>query len=171
VAFSDTGDPVGFDTRDLLPIGQKEENFKALRIEGFGFIPEWSPDGRHLLYSSAGQQDSYMPTLWFQVASGDDIGSGRKNLGVHTWADKCSFADATTVFCAVPDTLPQGAGLQRDIADGTPDHIVRIDLQSGTSRTVSQPAAGNIKSVSVSADGSLLFMAGADGHLTQLKLR
>ena len=170
VAFSNTGDPVGFDTRDLLPIGQNGENYPALRVEGFGFTPQWSPDNQHLLYSTASQQDAYQPTLWFQVANGNDIGAGRVNLGVHTWADKCTFAGADTAYCAVPVSLPDGAGLQRDIANGTNDNIVRIDLKSGTTRTVDQPSIGTIDHVTVSSDGSTLYMGTADGHLTQVKL-
>lgn len=171
VAFSDTGEPVGFDTRDLIPIGQNDENYRALRVEGFGFTPLWSPDDKHLLYSTAEQQDSYLPTLWFQVGNGDGMGGGRSNLGIHTWADKCAFADSTTVYCAVPDTLPQGAGLQRDIADGTNDHVVRIDLSSGTSRTIDTSTNGRIRTLTVSSDGSTLFMDGADGRLTKTNLR
>lgn len=172
VAFSDTGDAVGFDTKDLLPIGQNDENFKAMRIEGFGFLPLWSPDNTHLLYSTASQQDGYLPTLWFEGANGDSIGADRAKLGVHTWADKCAFADADTVYCAVPDTLPQGAGLQRDIADGSPDHILRLDLKSGTALNVGRPEEDtSIGTITVASDGSALFFTDAQGHLRQMKLR
>lgn len=172
VAFSDTSQPVGFDTRDLLPIGQNGENFKALRIEGFDFTPQWSPDDTHLLYSAASQQDNYMPTLWFVTGNGDDIGAGRVNLGIHTWADKCTFQDASTVYCAVPDSLPTGAGLQRDIANSTPDHIERIDLRSGTARTIARPETDmTIDTMSVSADGSTLFFTDLGGTLRKMQLR
>ncbi len=172
VAFSDTAQPVGFDTRDLLPIGQNGENYKALRIEGFGFTPLWSPDDVHILYSAASQRDGYLPTLWFVGANGDAVGSGRVNLGVHTWADKCAFADAATVYCAVPDSLPGGAGLQRDIAASTPDHIERIDLKSGSSRIVGRPETDmTIGDLTVAADGSSLYFTDAGGNLRQMRLR
>ncbi len=172
VAFSDTSLPVGFDTRDLLPVGQNGENYKALRVEGFGFQPVWSPDNTHILYSSASQQDSYLPSLWFVGANGDAIGSGRTDLNIHTWADKCTFADAATVYCAVPESLPNGAGLQRDIADGVPDHIVRIDLTNGSARTVGRPETDmTIQTLTVSSDGSILYFSDAAGHLRQMRLR
>jgi hypothetical protein len=172
VAFSDTGDPVGFDTRDLLPIGQNGENYKALRVEGFGFTPRWSPDDTHLLYSTASQKDSYEPSLWFVTGNGDGIGSGRVDLGVHTWADKCTFADASTVFCAVPDQLPEGAGLQRDIASTIPDHIERIDLKSGTTRLIGRPENDtSIDTLTVSPDGSSLYFTDSVGALRQMRLQ
>lgn len=172
VAFSDTADPVGFDSRDLLLIGQNGENLPALRVEGFGFIPEWSPDGDHLLYSAAAQRDSYLPTLWFVGANGNIVGSGRTNLGIHTWADKCTFSDADTVFCAVPDGLPEGAGLQRDIAIGVPDNLVRIDLKNGTSNIIGRPAEDtSISNLTVAEDGSRLFFTDDQGVLREMRLR
>jgi len=172
VAFSDTADPVGFDTKDLLPIGQNDENFKAMRVEGFGFTPLWSPDDEHVLYSTASQQDGYLPTLWFEGANGDAIGADRVKLNVHTWADKCTFSGADTVYCAVPDTLPDGAGLQRDIAKDTPDSIVRLDLKSGTVLTVGRPENNTaIGKLTVSADGSTLFFTDAQDHLLQMRIR
>ncbi len=173
VAFSDTADPVGFDTRDMLLIGKNNENFKSLRVEGFGFTPAWSPSGKHLVYSAADAGDNYQPTLWFVDAKGDTIGNNRTNLGVHTWADKCAYADESTVYCAVPDSLPDGAGLQRDIANTTPDSIVKVDLKNGMTTAVGRPVSNTtIKNIIVSPDGSKLFFTdAASGNLEQMMLR
>lgn len=173
VAFSDTGDPVGFDQRDMLLIGKNGENLKPLRVDGFGFEPKWSPNGSQLLFSASAQTDDYKPTLWFAGAQGNSIGDNRTNLGVHTWADKCTFADAQTVYCAVPDSLPEGAGLQREVAVGVPDSIQKIDLRSGTVSTVGRPSTDtSIKDIVVSSDGSKLYFTDAlSGTLSQMQLR
>lgn len=171
VAFSDTGDPVGFDTRDLLPIGQNGENFRSLRVEGFDFIPEWSPQGSRLLYSAAAGADDYLPALWVVRADGSNVGAGRTKLNVRTWADKCTFSGDDTLYCAEPVSLPVGAGLQRDIADDIPDRLLKIDLASGTVRNVTPDGFnGTVNTVKVSGDGSALFVVGTTGSVTKVDL-
>lgn len=172
VAFSDTGDPVGFDTRDILLIGQNNENYPALRVEGFGFLPKWAPNSDLLVYSAAAQGSKYLPTLWAVRAGGGTAGQGRTNLGLQTWADKCAFADSTTLYCAVPVDLPEGAGLQRDIADTIPDVIYRVDLRSGGTVLVGRPERDiSIRTLVVAPDGSRLYFTGSDNALREMRLR
>jgi hypothetical protein len=173
VAFSDTGDAVGFDQRDMLVVGRNNENFKPLSVNGFGFIPKWSPDGANVIYSAASQSSDYLPELWFSGAVGANIDSNRTDLGVKTWADLCTFADSATVYCAVPDSLDEGAGLQRDVATGTPDSLVRIDLKNGNITTVGRPDTGGaMKDLTVAADGSKLwFTDPASGQLREMRLK
>lgn len=171
LAFSATAEPVGFDSRDLLPIGPNGENLKAMRVEGFDFIPQWSPDGKRLVYSVAAGSDDYLPALWVVRSDGNSVGGGRVKLNIRTWADKCTFASADIMYCAEPRGLPSGAGLQRDIADGTPDRLVKIDLNSGVARNVTPDDFGStVDSMTVSADGSSLFVADATGSITKVPL-
>lgn len=172
VAFSQTGDPAGFDTREVYLIGQNEENFKSLRVEGFGFKPLWAPDGQNIIYSAAAAGDDYRPSIWFVNAKGQSIGQNRTNLEINTWADKCTFAGETTVFCAVPDFLPRGAGLQRDVAANVPDSIVKIDLKTGSKTTIGRPAQDtSISTLTVAPDGGKLFFSDRTGLLQEMKLR
>jgi hypothetical protein len=171
VAFSATAEPVGFDSRDLLPISPNGENLKAMRVDGFEFIPQWSPDGQRLVYSTAASSDDFLPAIWVATVDGSTVGERRVKLPVRTWADKCTFAGSDVMFCAEPRNLPSGAGLQRDIADGTPDRIVRVDLNSGTTRTISAEAFNlTVSSMQVSDDGSSLFVADAAGRITKVPL-
>ncbi|MFA5853457.1 MAG: hypothetical protein WC866_00060 [Patescibacteria group bacterium] len=172
VAFSDTADPVGFDTRDLLVIGQNHENFPALRVEGLDFEPNWSPTGSRLLYSSAGQVSDFKPMLWIVDAGSDTVGGSRRSLGVNTWADKCTFQGDSTLYCAVPISLPQGAGLERSIASTISDRVMKIDLVSGTSSFIGQPSEStSMSSLVVSSDGTKLYYTGEDGSLKEMLLR
>lgn len=173
VAISDTGDAVGFDTREMILIGQNNENFKAMRVEGFNFEPLWSPTGNHMLYSAASSENSYKPTLWFVAASGDAIGQGRTNLGLETYAHKCTFADAVTVFCAVPDFLPDGIGLQPNFVQPGGDSIFRVDLQEGRTTLIGKPEGDTaISSIVVSEDGRTLFMqSSVTSTLSQMRLK
>jgi hypothetical protein len=171
VAFSDTGDPVGFDTRDLLPIGQNQENLAALRVEGFDFTPQWSPAGSRLLYSTAAAVDDYLPSLWVVRADGTSVGAGRTKIAVRTWADKCTFSGESALYCAAPRELPAGAGLQRDIADGTPDRLLRIDLTTGSARDITPRGFdASVKAMTISEDGTEAFVIDGSGAVVRVPL-
>ncbi len=131
VAFSQTGEPLGFDRRDILLIGLHHENFKSLTVEGRDFTPQWSPSGQRLLYSVYSMRTNLKPELWLTTTANDKIDDNRQMLKINTWADKCAFADDNVLFCAVPRSLPEGAGISRGVADNIPDDLYKIDLQSG----------------------------------------
>lgn len=131
VAFSKTGDPIGGERQQILLIGQHQENFKPITVEGLDFQPNWSPSGQHLLYSVDSSRTNFKPELWITDAYGDSIDNNRRGLQINTWADKCSFADENTLYCAVPRDLPEGSGIMPEVADNTTDDLYRIDLKTG----------------------------------------
>lgn len=132
VAFSKTGaNDLGAYRKEILLVGQNSENFKSITVEGLGFDSQWSPTGQKLLYNVYSPNSDFKPELWIVNSSGDYIGSGRELLKLNTWADKCTFADDNTLYCAVPRSLPQGAGISPNIANGTPDDLYKIDLTNG----------------------------------------
>ena len=131
VAFSMTGEPLGSERREVLLIGLNGENFKSTVVEGLGFEPQWSPTGKKLLYSVYNANSDYKPELWIVNSYGDQIGSDRKTVKLNTWADKCSFGDDNTLFCAVPKDLPEGAGMSREVANESYDNLYKVDLKTG----------------------------------------
>ena len=136
-AFSKTGQALGFDRQEILLVGLNHENFKSITAEGLGFLPSWSPTGKKLLYSVYSGRSSYKPELWISNAYGDEIGSNRQMLNINTWADKCAFSGDDTLLCAIPRSLPEGAGMSREIAAGTPDDLYKIDLKTGLKTPIS----------------------------------
>jgi len=148
VAFSQTGEPLGAYRREILLLGTQGENFKSLTVEGTGFVPQWSPTGKRLLYSVYSSRSNFKPELWIVNAYGDSIGSGRQLLNLSTWADKCSFGSDTLLFCAVPRALEQGAGMAREIANDTPDDLYKIDLRTGLRSPISLGGEFTIKDIS-----------------------
>lgn len=158
IAFSTNGRPEGLDSREVFFIGQRGENFKSMLVQGLDFRPKWTPDSERLLYSVASSATDYKPSLWIVDASGDNIGRNRRTINVNTWADKCTFADDSTVYCAVPEQLPRGAGLQPNIADSTPDNIYRIDIETGLQTLIAVPEGSHtVESLMLSPDGSNLY--------------
>jgi hypothetical protein len=157
VGLSRTGDAVGGDREEVLFVGLNGENFKSTIVEGRGLQSEWSPNGSQLLYSVYSARNDYKPELWIVNAEGDAIGSGRQLLAVETWASKCAFGDARTVYCGVPSQLPNGAGFAPSLADSIPDRLVRIDTQTGARSEIPLAGLHTLDTVSVSPDGKTLY--------------
>lgn len=164
VAFSATGEPQGADRREILLIGLNGENFKSIIVEGLDFQPAWSPSGKKLLYSVDSARSEFKPELWVVNAYGDTIGSGRQMLGVYTWANKCTFADDNTLYCAVPRYLPEGAGMSPAIAADIPDDLFRIDVRSGIKTPISLNKDYTFSSISFDQTRKKVIFT--DNHLT-----
>lgn len=152
------------DKQNVYFVGQEGENFENLEVDGRGFLGEWSPAGRQMVYSIYSPDTDYKPRLWIANADGSDLtGTGELNLGVETYADKCAFASETSLYCAVPRRLETGAGIYRELADDTQDRFYRIDVTTGDSTLIANPVNkdrnNNVRAsnLDVSDDGKTLY--------------
>ncbi|MDD2758347.1 MAG: hypothetical protein PHD72_03175 [Patescibacteria group bacterium] len=171
VGFSMTGNAEGLYRKEILFVGLNGENFKSTIVEGLGFQPQWSPTGKKLLYSVYSSRTDLKPELWVVDSYGQQIGSNRKSFELNTWADKCAFAGDTTIYCAVPRTLPQGAGLKPEIAAGTPDDVYKIDLASGLKTVI--PTNGNYSVSNISYDETnkrVIFTDASQSGIFEIKI-
>ena len=150
-AFSQTGAPQGGERREVLFIGLNGENFKSTIVEGSGFQPQWSTTGKKLLYSVYSSRSDFKPELWLVDSYGDSIGNNRQSLKLNTWADKCTFSNDNTAFCAVPKNLPTGAGMSRDIAAYNYDDLYKIDLKTGLKTPIPMDGDYNVTNISYDA--------------------
>ncbi|HLC89698.1 MAG TPA: hypothetical protein VJG65_01935 [Patescibacteria group bacterium] len=166
-------DDAGFDRQNLYFLGANGENFKSTLIEGRGFQGQWSTKGDRLLYSVYSSDSGYRPALWIVDATGDQIGENRRNLKIETWADKCSFAENDTIYCAVPQNLEEGAGIFANDLDNSPTNIYKIDLKTGFRSLIARPEGNpNIDQLYTSQDGRYLyFTAKTDGRLYKINLK
>ncbi len=164
---------VDFNRQELFFIGLNGENFKSTIMEGRGLQFEWSKEGDRLLYSVYSSNTNYNPSLWLVDASGDDIGQNRTALNLQTWANKCTFASNTEVYCAVPEELEKGAGLFPELADRTKDDLYKIDLTTGSKKLIAIPESFyNISQIIVSEDQDFLYFTDKfSGRLYQIKLQ
>lgn len=172
VGFAETGEQLGVDRQEIFFLGQNQENFKSMVVEGMDFRPQWAPRGEKLLYSVAGSGSDYKPALWLVDADGDNIGKNRRSLNVNTWADKCTFKDDSILICAIPEELPEGAGLQPAVADETPDSIYQIDITTGLQTRLAVPEGSHtVETLMVSPDGSALYFTDkGTGIINQIAL-
>lgn len=163
----------GLNSQEVYFVGLNGENFKSATINGRDFRPEWSPKGDMLLYSTYSDASDLKPAIYAVAAQGDHIGENTKDLQVNTWADKCSFSDNSTLYCAVPRELERGAGLFPQMAENTADDIYKIDIQSGVKTKIATPDQDyNVVEMTISADGNNLFFNDkATGLLHKIKLK
>ena len=172
VAYAEVGEANGFDRQSIILVGQNRENFRALQVEGRGFLPLWSPAGTKVLYSAWTSASEYRPDLWVSGGDPDNVNKDRIKLNIQTWADKCVWASESTIYCAVPDTLPTGAGLQRSLFATIPDTFYKIDLQSGAQTLLGKPeGATGAQNLMVTADErNLLFTDTVTGRFYDFKI-
>ncbi|MFA7088135.1 MAG: hypothetical protein WC146_02230 [Patescibacteria group bacterium] len=164
---------VDFNRQEVFFIGQNNENFKSAVIEGRGLQTQWSTEGDRLLYSVYNSNDDFKPRLWIVDAQGDTISENRKSFSVNTWADKCTFASNTEVYCAVPDYLEKNSGLFPELADKTQDSLYKIDLTTGTKKLIAVPEdAFNISEVIVPEKQDYLYFTDkTTGKIYEIKLK
>lgn len=164
---------IDFDRQRLYFVGLNGENFKSTVIDGRGFEHQWNPAGSSIIYSVYSSANQIKPALWAVSAKGETIGANRRALGLETWAHKCAFADSETLYCAVPDTLPEGAGLFPELAQTSADSIYRVNLATGANTLVAVPENSYaMENITVSEDGDTLYFTDAlSGQLHTMRLR
>lgn len=164
---------VDFDRQEVFFVGLNGENFKSTVIEGRGFQSQWSTSGDRLLYSVYNTRDNLNPRLWIVDATGDTISQNRTSLDLQTWANKCTFASNTEVYCAVPDSLEKGSGLFPELADKTQDSLYKIDLTTGSQKLIAIPnGTYNISQIMVpDSQDYLYFTDRFSGSIYKVRLR
>jgi hypothetical protein len=164
---------IDLDRQEVFFVGKNNENFKSTVVEGRGFEPEWSTAGDQLAYSVYSTANDLKPELWAVDAQGDSIGANRRDLGVQTWASKCTFADDSTMYCGVPQTMDTGAGLFPEMAQTTSDSLYQININTGEKKLIAVPDGNyNMSNLSVTSDGSALYFQDDNTkllHKVQLK--
>jgi len=139
-------------------VGFHGENFKSALVEGRDLRFKYSPQGAKLLYSVYTPADDYKPNLWITNAQGDLIDSARTRLELNTWADKCTFGDSITLYCAVPKEIAKYAGLNSSLNDNIADNIYKIDISTMQKTLIAEPLFGSaINELIVSADQKYLY--------------
>ncbi len=164
---------VDFDRQKIYFIGKNKENFKTALVEGRGFQHKWTPNGEKIIYSVFSNNTNLKPNLWIVHAKGESIGASRRQLSLRTWADKCNLAGNDSLYCAVPKTLPEGAGLFPELAYQTADDIYKVDLKTGAKSLIAIPDEDyNITNIIVSKnEGNLYFTDRSTGRIHKVKLK
>lgn len=162
-----------FERQYLYFIGQNQEKIDPSIVEGRDYRSIWSPEGSKLVYSVFSSATDLNPALWVVDGSGETIGQNRVPLELPTWADKCAFSSASTLYCAVPVSLEKGSGLVPEYAASVPDVFYKVDLKNYSKSLVAVPEGSyNAKNLSISKDGQYLYFTDQfTGKLQQIKIK
>lgn len=147
---------------EIYFIGQNNENFKLMLAEGRGFNGIWSPDGNQMLYSVYSSATDYKPQLWIADTAANQIGNNRRSIDLYTWADKCSFTNPEKIYCAVPQSLPYGIGLDRSVAQNTGDIIYEINLNTGVKKIIADPLGNDSIDEILTVDQNYIIYSSGD---------
>jgi len=127
------------DKSEVYFVGLNNENFKYMLVEGRDFRGQWSPTGDKMVYSVYSSNNDFKPQLWVSDAGANTIGNNRHSIGLETWADKCTFSSNSNLYCAVPNSLPVGAGMNSLVANSTADKLYEINLDTGAKTLIANP--------------------------------
>ena len=164
---------VDFDRKEVFFVGFNGENMKSMIVQGRGFESQWSTNGDKMLYSVYNTNNGLKPKLWIAETENGNIGSITKGISLETWASKCTFATNNDVYCAVPKSLPEGAGLYPEVADQTADNLYKINLKTGAKNLIATPQGDfTISQVIVTANQDKLYFTDKQtGQLYQVRLK
>ncbi|PIR94757.1 hypothetical protein COT95_02435, partial [Candidatus Falkowbacteria bacterium CG10_big_fil_rev_8_21_14_0_10_37_6] len=83
------------------------------------------------------------------------------------------FANQTTLYCAVPDVLPEGAGLFPELAQNSVDSLYKINTTTGAKTLIAIPEGYfNINDLMIQEDESNLYFTDSfSGNLYKVKLK
>ncbi len=164
--------------QEIYFLNENDKNLRSLLVDGFNFSGMWNSKGDKLFYNVTEARKDFKPVLWVANGQADGLGYGKMSLGISTWVDKCSFSKSndSTVYCAVPDELPTGSGLNAALANGVAYSIYKININTGTSEVVAQPIVNNnrvsIDKIYTSAnDSSLYYTDSSNGYLYSIDLK
>jgi hypothetical protein len=144
---------------------------KKIADDMYGLSALWSPDGKKLLFSHTTQAQGGGIILEIM----DENGTNRKMLVAQTLADKCVWAnDNVTVYCAVPQTIPQNIVMPDDYYKGIldqKDSFMKIDTKTSIMNTALENTDYDAQDLILSPqEDYLMFINQKDGFLYSLKL-
>ena len=167
----------GLNSEEVFLVGQNQENFKSLKVNGRGFEGTWSPNGDKLVYTVYHPDSGYRPELWVTQSGDENIGTGNKNLGIRTWTSKCAFGDNKSLYCAVPLYLEEGTGIYPALSEEVPDMIYKINPDTGFKQQIAIPTNSlglgfyTVQKLMVPPDGSILYMTDSNGGVYEIRLK
>jgi len=165
-------DATDFNRKEVFFIGLNHENFKSMIVQGRGFQSRWSTTGNKLLYSVYSDFNGYKPSLWITDANGDNVGQNTTPLAIETWAEKCTFASDTLMYCAVPRSLQDGAGWLPPSTITSPDDVYAINLETGQKDLVVSEGDYNMSNLIITKDGATVYFTdNKTGGLYKLPLK
>lgn len=154
----------------VFGFSRRDGSFTKIAGPQRGLMAQWSPDGAMAVISGIppGKQQTELTLFGRQKKESFSV-------PLATMAKKCAWADATSLFCAVPKTIPGDTPLPDAWLMGTfnpADRIVRVDAATRAVSPVFDEGDFDMAPLLVTKDKKrLLFVSRRDGTLWTLKLQ
>ena len=162
--------------QEIFFINEYGKNIHSLTVDGTGFEGVWNPSGKKLLYNVFSAKTDFNPVLWVATGKTDELGGGKRYIGLNTWVDKCSFSNTNDdlVYCAVPDYLPTGSGWYPEFADELPYSIYKINVSTGHKERVAEPVVNgtrvSIDQIFLNKGDEKIYYTDSNGYVYDLDL-
>ena len=116
---------------------------------------------------------SFRHTLYQDLDGSLGVKAQKINNAVASYLNVLGYDPRSFEFAVNRVIAREGAGLERGVAKGIPDSVVKIDLRNGSATPIGRPAQDtSMRDVVVSPDGSKLYYTNdANGSLQEMKLR
>lgn len=167
--------PNSFEETLLQTVGITGGDPATLMRGLFGADYQWSPDGTHILVSSATERGGTKVTLATMNGSGGEY----QNLTIPTLVSKSAWShDNTTIYYALPSAIPEGSVMPNDYISGqffTHDTFWKANMKTGKKeRVVSlDDIDGEYDAIDLflsPTENSLFFTNRIDGKLYRITL-
>ncbi len=166
--------PSGLAQSVLYTLDINSGNFQKIIKETYGMSSLWSPDGDKILFTETDYQGKNI-----KLKMTDTISQTTKEFNFATLPEKCVFSqDNRTLFCAVPQEIPQQSTMPDDYYKGAipaDDEFWQINLETEEMTQIYQSAlekksydAQNL--ILSPKEDYLLFINQKDGQLYSLGL-
>ncbi len=152
--------PTGLETTILESIDKNGSDKKVLLTNRYGADYLWSPNGKHILFSSTRERGSSTLSLSLMNENGGEI----RDLGIPTLVSKAVWAkDSKTLYYALPGNLPGESVLPNDYYQKplfSEDTFWKIDVETGQKSRILELADGH-----PALDSSDLFLSNKEDYL------
>lgn len=136
----------------------------------FGLDTLWSPDGARILASQTRRGGKNLTTALYDPAKKKVL-----RLESSTLIEKCSWAGAKELFCAVPRAIPAETILPDEYLSGefnSSDRIIRIEAETGEATTIIDEGNFDMSDLIATKDKNFLFFVNRkDGTLWSVRLK
>ncbi len=172
IGFSATGATGSvFGQNEVYLIDKNGQDAGVFIVSGTDFHAKWAPDSSHVIYSVADASQEYRATLWYADKDGDRVGAARRQIPLQTLSSKCAFSTSTTLYCAVPASMPANGGSDPALITAV-DTLYKVDLNTMSTSIVAIPAVPTqMQNLSISPAQDLLYYTDQSGRLSYIRLK
>ncbi len=171
------GDKIAFQTAPsamsegfIFTFSRSTGAFTKVYGPAFGLQSRWSADGSQILVSQTSRGGGHLTSGIYHT-----VKKTFRTLDAPTLPEKCAWADANELYCALPRSIPSDVIMPDDYLRGeynSADRIVRIAADKNGAADVFSEGSFDMSNLSITKNKNFLFFVNRnDGTLWSLRLK